>query len=157
MKQIPFSIQKRQELQDCIEKVKQEARSMRRVSCVMVSIFMDTANERMLMEMQRTISASFPEAQIVGAVSMGEIVNGRLIEHNIVVNFTLFECSEVRVMSYDFRQMSSEQAGKDLLAILNADKNVAAVEVISAGFHLDINPFFREVSKSREEIVFLVA
>ena len=154
MKQIPFSIQKRQELQDCIEKVKQEARSMRRVSCVMVSIFMDTANERMLMEMQRTISASFPEAQIVGAVSTGEIVNGRLIEHNIVVNFTLFECSEVRVMSYDFRQMSSEQAGKELLAILNADKNVAAVEVISAGFHLDINPFFREVSKSRKEIVF---
>lgn len=154
MKQIPFSIQKRQELQACIEKVKKEAREMQRLSSVLVSIFMDTANERMLLEMQQTISASFPEAQIVGSVSTGEIVNGHLIEHNIVVNFTLFECSEVRVLSYDFRQISSEQAGKDLLAILNADKNVAAVEIISAGFHLDINPFFREVSQSRKNIVF---
>ncbi|SFI42098.1 diguanylate cyclase (GGDEF) domain-containing protein [Selenomonas ruminantium] len=154
MKQIPFSIKNRQELHDCIEKVQQEARALKNLSCVLVSIFMDTANERMLQEMKHTINASFPEAQIVGSVSRGEIVNGTLVEHDIVVNFTLFECSKVRVMSYDFRMMSSEQAGKELLAILNADKEVAAVEVISAGFHLDVNPFFHEVSKSRQEIVF---
>ncbi|SFT71488.1 diguanylate cyclase (GGDEF) domain-containing protein [Selenomonas sp. GACV-9] len=127
---------------------------MKSLSCVLVSIFMDTANERMLMEMKHTINATFPEAQIVGSVSMGEIVNGTLVEHDIVVNFTLFECSKVRVLSYDFRQIGSHQAGRELLAILNADKDVAAVEVISAGFHLDINPFFHEASKSRKDIVF---
>ncbi len=154
MKQIPFSIKNRQELHACIEKVQQEVRTLKNLSCVLVSIFMNTANEHMLLEMKRTINASFPEAQIVGSVSMGEIVNGTLVEHDIVVNFTLFDHAQVRVMSYDFRKIDSKQAGRELLAILNADKDVAAVEVISAGFHLDINPFFHEVSKSQRDIVF---
>lgn len=154
MKQISFSIKNNQELHASIKTVKQEVEKLNKVSSVLVSIFMDTANVRMLEEMKYTISAVFPEVQILGAVSMGAVVNGHFVKGDISVSFTLFECSEVRVLSFDFQQLNSRQAGREFLTALQADKGVVAAEILSAGFHLDITPFFREVSKSRRNIVF---
>ena len=154
MKQIPFAIQTRKELDACIEQVQQEARKMKNVASVLVSVFVDKADNHILEVLKQTIQASFPEAQVVGSVSTGEIIDGDLMDHGIVLTFTLFECSQVRALSYDFHEISSEDAGRELLAILNADRNASAVEVIAAGFHLDINPFFRQASKAQSEIVF---
>jgi hypothetical protein len=154
MKQIPFAIQTRKELDACIEQVQQEARKMKNVASVLVSVFVDKADNHILEVLTQTIQASFPEAQVVGSVSTGEIIDGNLMDHGIVLTFTLFECSQVRALSYDFHEISSEDAGREVLAILNADRNATAVEVIAAGFHLDINPFFRQASKSQSEIVF---
>ena len=154
MKQIPFAIQTRKELDSCIEQVQQEARKMKNVASVLVSVFVDKADNHIFEALTQTIQSSFPEAQVVGSVSMGEIIDGNLMEHGIVLTFTLFECSQVRALAYDFHEISSEDAGREVLAILNADRNATAVEVIAAGFHLDINPFFRQASRSKSEIVF---
>ena len=153
MKQIPFSINTIKDLQNCIEKAREESRGLNLAS-VLVSVFMDKSKKDMLTEIQDSVRAAFPEAQLIGSVSSGEIVNGELLDKGIVVNFTFFEDSVVRVLAYDFRHQESHQAGADLLAILQADKNAAAVEVIAAGFHLDINPFFQKLSKARRNIVF---
>lgn len=154
MKQIPFSIQTRKELDACIEQVQRETRKMKKVASVLVSVFADKADECMLAAMTQTIQATFPEAQVIGSVSTEEIINGTLMDHGIALTFTLFECSQVRAIAYDFHKITSEDAGRELLAILNADRNVVSVEVIAAGFHLEINPFFRQASKSWREIVF---
>ena len=154
MKQIPFAIQTRKELDACIEQVQQEAREMKNVASVLVSVFVDKADNHILEVLTQTIRASFPEAQVVGSASTGEIIDGNLMDHGIVLTFTLFECSQVRALAYNFHEISSEDAGREVLAILNADRNATAVEVIAAGFHLDINPFFRQASKSQSEIVF---
>ena len=153
MKQIPFSINTVKELHNCIEQVREESRSLHTAS-VLVSVFMDASKKEMLDDIRKAVQAVFPEAQLVGAVSRGEIVNGNLMDKGVVVNFTLYEKSQVRVMAYDFRESDSQKAGADLLAVLQADKDVAAVELISAGFHLDINPFLHKLSASRKKIVF---
>ena len=153
MKQIPFSINTVKELHNCIEQVREESRSLHTAS-VLVSVFMDASKKEMLDDIRKAVQAVFPEAQLVGAVSRGEIVNGNLMDKGVVVNFTLYEKSQVRVMAYDFRESDSQKAGADLLAVLQADKDVAAVELISAGFHLDINPFLHKLSASRRKIVF---
>lgn len=154
MKQFPFLIHGRKELLADVEQVSQEAKKMKALSGVLVSIFMNRADPTMLQDMKQMICAVFPEAQIIGAVSTVEIIDGCLVENDIVVNFTLMECSSVRVMSFDFRTEDSEAAGRSLLAVLDADRHAAAVEVISAGFHLNINPFFRQASRARNEILF---
>ena len=154
MKQIPFSIQTRSELEACVEQVQQEARKMKNVASVLVTVFADRIDKSMLAAIKPTIQATFPEAQVIGSVSTGVIVNGTLMEHGIALTFTLFEDSQVRAVAYDFGAVSSEEAGRDLLDILNADRNAVAVEVIVAGFHLNINPFFQQVSNSDPEIVF---
>lgn len=153
MKQIPYAINTIKELQICVEQVREESRSLH-ISSVLVSVFMDPSKLGMLEDIQHNIRAYFPEAQIIGSVSSGELVNGQLMEQGVVVNFTLFEKSTVRVVAYDFHEKKSNTAGRELLSILQADKEAAAVEVISAGFHLDINPFFKQLSASRRKIVF---
>lgn len=154
MKQFPFAINTIKELQDCVEQVREKSRQMPALSSVLVSVFMDTSKVQMLTDIQKGVQAVFPEAQIIGAVSSGELVNGRLLDQGVVVNFTFFEKAAVRVFAYDFQERKSNTAGRDLLSILQADKEAAAVEVISAGFHLDINPFFKQLSASRRKIVF---
>lgn len=154
MKQRSFSIKNKQGFYDSIEKIKQEAQEMENLSSVHVSIYVDRENVCMLEEMKLVILHVFPKAQIIGAASRAGVVNGRMVIHGIIVNFILFEYSEVRCMSFDFGQMSSEQAGRKLLTVLEADKEVVAVGILSAGFHLDINPFFREISKAPSDIAF---
>lgn len=154
MKQIPYAINTIKELHACVEQVREESRTMPSLSGVLVSVFMDPSKASMLEGIQKGIRAVFPEAQLIGSVSSGELFNGQLLEQGIVVNFTLFEQSTVRVFAYDFREKKSNTAGRELLSILQADKEAAAVEIISAGFHLDINPFFKQLSASRRKIVF---
>ena len=153
MKQLPYAINTIKELQDCVEQVRQESRNSK-MSSILVSVFTDTAKTNMLGDIQKTILEVFPEAKMIGAVSNGEIMNGQLMEQGVVVNFTLFEESEVRVFAYDFREKSSNVAGRELLSVLQADKDAVAVEIISAGFHLDINPFFKQLSAARRKIRF---
>ena len=154
MKQFPFAINTIKELQECVEQVREESRQLPALSSVLVSVFMDTSKVQLLNDIQKGVRAVFPDAQIIGAVSSGELVNGKLMDRGVVVNFTLFEKSAVRVFAYDFREKRSNTAGRELLSILQADKDAVAVEVISAGFHLDINPFFKQLSASRRKIVF---
>ena len=154
MKQIPYAINTIKELQACVEQVREESRSLKQLSSVLVSVFMDTSKKALLEEIQKSIRAVFPEAQVIGAVSNGEIVNGQLLDQGVAVNFTLFEESTVRVFSYDFLEKKSSTAGRDLLSVLQADKEAAAVEIISAGFHLDINPFLKQLSASRKKLLF---
>lgn len=154
MKQSSFTIKNKQDLQDSIEIVKQQARAMKNLSSVHVSIFVDMEHVQVFEAMKQAVLEVFPDAQIIGSVSRAGVVNGRLIIRNVMLNFTLLEHSDVRVVSFDFCQMSSRQAGEKLLGILQADENVRAVGIISTGFHLDINPFFHEASKSRKDIVF---
>ncbi len=153
MKQIPYAINTIKELQDCVEQVREESRRLS-MSGVLVSVFMDTAKKAMLDDIQKSILAVFPEAQLIGSVSSGEIMNGHLMDQGVVVNFTLFKESVVRVFAYDFRDKNSNTAGRELLSVLQADKEAVAVELISAGFHLDINPFFKQLSAARRKIRF---
>ncbi|MBQ4212273.1 MAG: hypothetical protein II651_03785, partial [Selenomonas sp.] len=92
MKQIPFSINTVKELHNCIEQVREESRSLHTAS-VLVSVFMDASKKEMLDDIRKAVQAVFPEAQLVGAVSSGEIVNGNLMDKGVVVNFTLYEKS----------------------------------------------------------------
>jgi len=153
MKQIPYAINTIKELQDCVDEVREESRKLR-MSGMLVSVFTDTAKKNMLADIQRTVLSVFPDAQMIGSVSSGQIVNGQLLEQGVVVNFTLFEESVVRVFAYDFKDKNSNTAGRELLGVLQADREAAAVEIISAGFHLDINPFFKQLSASRRKIRF---
>ena len=153
MKQIPYTINTIKELQDCVEQVREETRKLN-VSSILVSVFTDTAKKTMLGDIQKSILSVFPEAQLIGSVSSGEIMNGQLMEQGVVVNFTLFEESVVRVFAFDFHEKNSNTAGRELLSVLQADKEAAAVEIISAGFHLDINPFFKQLSSARRKIRF---
>ena len=153
MKQIPYAINTIKELQDCVEQVREESRRLS-MSGMLVSVFMDTAKKAMLDDIQKSILAVFPEAQLIGSVSNGEIMNGHLMDQGVVVNFTLFKESVVRVFAYDFRDKNSNTAGRELLSVLQADKEAVAVELISAGFHLDINPFFKQLSAARRKIRF---
>ena len=74
MKQFPFAINTIKELQDRVEQVREESRQMPALSSVLVSVFMDTSKVQMLHDIQQGVQAVFPEAQIIGAVSSGELV-----------------------------------------------------------------------------------
>ncbi|WP_026759229.1 diguanylate cyclase [Selenomonas ruminantium] len=154
MKQIPYAIHTIKELQACVEEVRETSRQLKHLSGVLVSVFMDPTKKAMLEGIQKAIQAVFPEAQVIGSVSSGEIVNGQLLDQGVAVNFTLFEESTVRVFAYDFGAKKSSSAGRELLSILQADRDAAAVEIISSGFHLDINPFFKQLSAARRKIFF---
>ena len=85
MKQIPYAIHTIKELQACVEEVRETSRQLKHLSGVLVSVFMDPTKKAMLEGIQKAIQAVFPEAQVIGSVSSGEIVNGQLLDQGVAV------------------------------------------------------------------------
>ncbi len=58
-------------------------------------VYSGIASEAATVQVARSLQAQFPKAHIVGTMSAGEIMNGRLMPRGVLVGALLFESANV--------------------------------------------------------------
>ena len=119
---------------------------------LLIHIYSGLSEDRYTSQIACALQACFPDARIVGTMSAGEILNGRLMQKGILISAMLFEETEVRVLRYDHVKGDEEDVGRRIRADLEAIPKIRGAELLFPGTELNTRPFFRELSKCRKDI-----
>lgn len=88
-----------------------------------------------------------PSAVIVGASSVGEIINGEIYTDSTVVLFTFFESSSVKMFSYDCKPGTEEAIGNILICNIEAvDAELKGVLLLSTPISNDSGRLFNTIT-----------
>ena len=94
----------------------------------------------------------FPDAQIAGSMSAGEIRCGRLMESGVLITAVLFETTDVRVLRYDNVKDNEDSVGERICRDLDSIPNARAAELLFPGTEVDTRPLFDKISHCNREI-----
>lgn len=119
---------------------------------MLLHIFSGLSEERLTSGIACILKDCFPEAGIVGTMSAGEILDGRLAPRGVVVSAMLFEESSVKVLRYDHVKENEEAIGQRIRSDLEAMDGICGAELLFPGTELNTRPFFRELGKCRRDI-----
>ncbi|SDJ54297.1 diguanylate cyclase (GGDEF) domain-containing protein [Ferrimonas sediminum] len=90
----------------------------------------------------------FPNAQLVGASTTGEIQHGRTLTGNTVVGFTLFEHSDVHSLSLPCQRGEEQGIGRQLRSQLDQFEHVAGVLLLATSISMDANDLLAELNRT---------
>ena len=119
---------------------------------MLIHIYSGLTEDRYTCRIAFELQECFPQAQIAGTMSAGEIKDGRLMPKGVLVSAMLFEDTEVRVMRYDHVRGNEEVTGAGIRSDLNRIPRIRGAELLFPGTELNTRPFFRELSKCRKDI-----
>ena len=119
---------------------------------MLVHIYSGLTEERFTSRIAEMVQELFPEAEIVGTMSAGEIKDGRLMQKGVLIAAMLFESTEVKVFRYDHVKENEETVGGRIRSDLEAMGHIRGAELLFPGTELNTRPFFRELSKCRKDI-----
>lgn len=121
-------------------------------SSMLIHIYSGLSEDRFTSHIAAEMKACFPQAQVVGTMSAGEIKDGRLMAKGVLVSAILFEETEVTVLRYDHVKGNEESTGHRIRTDLGAIPKVRGAELLFPGTELNTRPFFREMSRCRKDI-----
>lgn len=126
------------------------------VSCMSAAIFCTSEYLYQAREFAKHLQADFPEAQVVGSVTMHFILDGVFYERGVGLTFNIFEHARAESFAYETSQMTVEEIGQDLLARLRRTKAPKAVglSVVGAGLGYDLTPLLKLASEAVPEVQF---
>ena len=119
---------------------------------MLVHIYSGLTEERFTSRIAEMVQELFPEAEIAGTMSAGEIKDGRLMQKGVLIAAMLFESTEVKVFRYDHVKENEETVGGRIRSDLEAMGHIRGAELLFPGTELNTRPFFRELSKCRKDI-----
>lgn len=151
MKQILVELKKDAAVAPQTEEIRQEWEKGSYDS-LLLHIYSGLSEDRYTSQIACDLQGCFPDARIVGTMSAGEILNGRLMQKGILISAMLFEETEVRVLRYDHVKGDEEGVGRRIRADLEAIPKIRGAELLFPGTELNTRPFFRELSKCRKDI-----
>lgn len=119
---------------------------------VLVQVFSGAEDCRDIYEIQETMKEHLPSAAMIGCTSAGEIYNGKMLEGETVITFSLFKETQVKTglfKSGDYR--NPFEMGKSIASAL-ASYDAKALILFSAGFDLDMQAVLAGVYDIRPDI-----
>lgn len=121
-------------------------------SSMLIHIYSGLSEDRFTSHIAAEMKACFPQAQVVGTMSAGEIKDGRLMPRGVLVSAMLFIETEVRVLRYDNVRGNEEETGARIRSDLENVPLIRGAELLFPGTELNTRPFFMELSKLRRDI-----
>lgn len=112
MKQFNYNISSIECLYDILQT--EEITSISNFQSLLVQIFSAKSESEWYQSLGNAIRDAFPSAVIMGASSVGEIHEGKIITNSTVILFSFFENSSLNILSYDCARESEEIIGKTL-------------------------------------------
>ncbi len=89
---------------------------------VLVQVFAGIADKNFLIAISKQIRELIPQAQIIGATTNGEIINGVVSGLTIVLSFSVFQYSDVQVVFMDKNGVTDHELGRSIASRLNLDQ-----------------------------------
>ncbi len=123
----------------------------RRLSCsaLLFHLYSAVPDEEMLVSLCREIREICPGAEVVGTMSAGEILEGRLMPDGILISALLFEESTVQIHRIDRIKGNETKTGLQVRQIIDNIDYVAGVELIFPGTSVNTQFMYEEISRCK--------
>ena len=115
-------------------------------------VFSATSEEAPLQKLAVQLKNEFPDSDVVGAVSAGEICNARLMKPGILISALFFTCTDVRVVKYEDVKGHEAERGKTICDTVNGQDDIKAVELIMTGTECNTRVIFEEISRCKSGV-----
>lgn len=123
-----------------------------RYRSLLIHIYSGVTGEVRLTQVAKALHACFREAVIVGTMSAGEIMNGRLMAQGILVSALLFEETEIRLMRFGGVKGHEAEIGRRICEALDAVPALKGVELLFPGTAMDTRTLYAELGRCRKDI-----
>jgi len=89
---------------------------------ILVQVFSGICDKDFLNDLSKQIIELVPRAQVLGATTSGEIMNGMISEQKTVLAFSVFQHSNIKTSFVVKNQKSDYEVGRSIATALNVDK-----------------------------------
>jgi signal transduction histidine kinase len=113
MKQYNYKISKIETLNDILQS--EEITSFSECKSQLIQIFSAENNSEWYLLLGNAIRKVLPKSIVIGASSVGEICDGKILTNSTVILFSFFETSSLNIFSYECGPGTEEGIGKILL------------------------------------------
>ena len=119
---------------------------------LLLHVFSGESGHDKLVSVCRELSACCGTELVVGTMSAGEILNGRLMEQGILVSALLFCETDVRILRFDGVRGREAETGRTICRTLDDIPLLKGAELLLPGTEVDTMPLFLEIEKCRRDI-----
>jgi signal transduction histidine kinase len=88
---------------------------------ILVQLFTANSKKREVLSLAKAVQDFLPHAIIIGCSSDGEIMDGKVLEHNTMISITLFDKTVLKVLFLEGEEVSSHAGRKIVEAIIKKD------------------------------------
>ena len=145
MKQFVFRAGNEDAFSDGLREV-QQACSRKAPSAMLIHIYCGPTDMGLVEERAGRLMETFPEAVLVGLTSGGELMEGHLIEQDILVSVILFAGSKVSLLVQESILGVEAEAGRQIVKEAESIEELKAVEVLFPGADMDSISLLKEIS-----------
>ncbi|MBQ9438544.1 MAG: GGDEF domain-containing protein [Lachnospiraceae bacterium] len=132
MKQLLYQVIDADSAEEFFGTVRSEAEKIS-VSSMLFHFYCGTTDVVFIEDIRRRIVEAFPQAQIAGTTSNGEILEGHLMDQGLLLGVLLFEKSDVQVTYYKELRGNEGEYGADVRKLIGETADVKAVELLLEG------------------------
>lgn len=125
------------------------ARAAQNSQVQLVQIYAAEANKAQIAAIISTIKTILPSAVVVGATTVGEIAQGRLITSQTIIGFTCFESSSVSVFSAACSHGDEQRIGAELgQRARDTTANIAGMLLLSTPLSIDASRLLQGIEST---------
>jgi signal transduction histidine kinase len=116
---------------------------------LLIQIFSANNDFNWYLSIGDTIRNVFPSAVIVGATSVGEIIDGKIFTNSTNILFSFFESSSVNLLSYECNSGNEEKIGNLLIKeVESLNLNIKGMLLLSTPISNDSGKVFNNITKN---------
>lgn len=147
MKQYNYKISSIEILNDILHS--EEITSFCKCKSQLIQIFSANNDSEWYLSLGNAIRKVFPSSVVIGASSVGEICNGKILTDSTVILFSFFENSSLNILSYDCKPGTEENIGKTLKKDIESLKlDVKGMLLLSTPISNNSGVFFNSLTAS---------
>ncbi|MBR1697956.1 MAG: hypothetical protein IJ712_07005, partial [Anaerovibrio sp.] len=152
MKHIPYLCEDVQSFFNKVDEFSGQLAGMGDYSCVLVTIYANIHLKDKVPDLIHKVREVLPEAKIAGGTASAMITAGVINYYGISLTFSVFKEGQIEVFPIFWDDDKSKEIGVETLEKLTKVDNLAAVELLTAGYAINAMPFFEEISKLPPEV-----
>ena len=115
-------------------------------------VYSGILDEKILISLCRDLKSEFPDCVLVGSVSAGEIIEGRLMDKGVLISAMLFEQTDIRFSRFDDVNGREKEVGQQIASLINETEHIKAVEVLLPGTEINTRFIWEAVSASKQGV-----
>lgn len=145
MKNINYIFTNLNELKEFID-----TNNMKSSKNILVQIFSGIVDESLTHTIAKTIKERLPDASLIGTTSAGEIVDGKILDEQIIISFSLFDTTKIKSKLY-FNEGEAKCAAQiiDDLVV----ENTKAIIIFSDGLHSNGEEILRQITLLHPDLI----
>ncbi len=120
---------------------------------VLLHIYSGMEEVEFTAQVAKSLNEIFPEADIVGTMSAGEIMDGHVIDKGVLIGATFFESTDVQVFRYDNVKGNEADVGRSIRDKLDSIPDIKAAEIVFPGTEFETKALFDEIDNCSGDIV----